>query len=178
MTAPDAIYQVFIEAPIETVWAELVKTDEVLPFFFGSVCKITGELTIGSPIAMQTVNGKYRSVVGEVLEFDPPRRYVHTFKFTNYEDDPCTVAYDLKEVPGGVQFSLTTSNVPSGTKTEKDMAQGGELIVNTLKSVVETGRPAFGTRMLLTMIGLFQPFTPKASRSENWSFEKILGLKN
>lgn len=73
--AEKAIYEVFIEAPIEKVWGELVKTDEVLPFFFGSVCKTTGELTVGVPMAMDTTNGKYRSVVGKVLEFDPPNRY-------------------------------------------------------------------------------------------------------
>ena len=29
------VYKIMIEAPIETVWSLLVKTDEVLPFFFG-----------------------------------------------------------------------------------------------------------------------------------------------
>ncbi len=33
-----AVYRVQIKAPIEKVWSELVKTDEVLPFFFGAVC--------------------------------------------------------------------------------------------------------------------------------------------
>ena len=31
--------EVMIDAPIETVWSELVKTDEMLPFFFGAVCR-------------------------------------------------------------------------------------------------------------------------------------------
>ncbi|MEL7445221.1 MAG: SRPBCC domain-containing protein [Pseudomonadota bacterium] len=175
-TADKAIYRVFIEAPIETVWRELVKTDEVLPFFFGSVCRSTGELTIGAPIAMETTNGKYRSVVGKVIEFDPPRRYSHTFKFTGYDDPPCTVTYELESVNGGTEFSLVTTNVPAGTKTEKGMAQGGKFIVETFKSVVENGRPGFGTRMMLGAMGLAQPFTPKASRSENWSFDKIKGI--
>ncbi len=173
-TAADkAIYKVTIDAPIETVWAQLVKTDEVLPFFFGAVCKTTGELTIGSPIAMQTTSGKYRSVVGKVLEFDPPHRYSHTFKFTGYDDPPCTVTYDLKEVNGAVEFSLITTNVPAGTKTEKGMAQGGKFIVQTFKSVVENGKPSFGGRMMLGIMGLFEPLTPKVSKTDNWSFEKI-----
>jgi len=177
MSDDKAIYKVIINAPIETVWAELVKTDEVLPFFFGSVCKTTGQLEIGAPIAMQTKNGKYRSVVGEVLEFSPPFRYAHTFKFTGYDDAPCTVTYDLKEVEGGVEFSLTTTNVPAGTKTEKGMAQGGKFIVETFKSVVEKGKASFGGRAMLAMMGLFDPFTPKVSRSENWSFDKISNLQ-
>lgn len=171
-----AIYRVVINAPIETVWSELVKTDQVLPFFFGAVCKTSGELKVGAPVAMQTTNGRYRSVVGKVLEFSPPHRYSHTFKFTNYDDPPCTVTYELKEVDEGVEFSLITTNVPAGSKTAKGMAQGGPFIVNTFKSVVENGRPSLGGRLMLGVMGLFQPFTPSACKSENWSFEKILKL--
>jgi len=170
--AEKAVYEIFIEAPIEKVWSELVKTDELLPFFFGSVCKTTGELRVGVPIAMETPNGKYRSVVGTVLEFDPPNRYVHTFKFTGHDDPPCTVAYELESVEGGTRFALVTTNVPAGTKTESGMAQGGKFIVTTLKQLVEQGRPSFGTRLMLGLMGLAQPFTPKVCRSENWTFEK------
>ncbi|MEL6529300.1 MAG: SRPBCC domain-containing protein [Pseudomonadota bacterium] len=171
--ADKAIYKVFIAAPIETVWNELVKTDAVLPFFFGSVCRTPGDLTTGAAMAMETPNGKFRSVVGKVIEFDPPYRYSHTFKFTGYDDPPCTVTYELEAVDGGTNFSLVTTNVPKDTKTENDMARGGTFIVNTLKSVCETGKPSFGTRFLLGLMGLATPLTPKASRSENWSFDRI-----
>ena len=174
--AERAIYKVTINAPIDKVWSELVKTDEVLPFFFGSVCKTTGGLKVGEPMAMETVSGKYRSVVGEVLDFNPPHRYAHTFKFTGYDDPPCTVIYELKEVADGVEFSLITENVPAGTKTEKAMAQGGRFITDTFKSVVETGKPSFGTSIMLSIMGLAEPFSPKGSRSENWTFEKISNL--
>ena len=127
-------------------------------------------------MTMQTANGKYRTVVGKVLEFDPPHRYAHTFKFTAYDDPPCTVTYELKEVEGGVELSLITTNVPAGTRTEKGMSQGGTFIVETLKSVVENGKPSFSGRMMLGVMGLFQPFTPKSCRSENWSFDKISNL--
>ena len=82
----------------------------------------------------------------------------------------------LWPVEGGTEFSLITTNVPAGTKTEKGMAQGGMMIVNTLKSVVETGKPSLGTRFLLGVMGLAQPFTPKVCQSENWSFDKIRNL--
>lgn len=167
-----SVYRVIINAPIEMVWAELVKTDEVLPFFFGAVCKTTGKLEPGTQIAMRTKDEKYTSVVGEVLEFDPPYRYSHTLKFTNLDDPFCTIIYELKEVGGGVEFSLITTNVAKGTKSEKSMAQGGPFIVNTLKSVCENGKPTFSGRMLLMIINLMAPFTPKVCRTENWPFKK------
>lgn len=171
-----AIYRTIINAPIDVVWSHLVKTDTVLPFFFGAVCRTPGRLETGAPMAMQTPNGKYATVVGKVLEFDPPHRYAHSFKFTAYDDPPCTVIYELKEVEGGTEFTLTTLNAAKGSKTEKGMAQGGNFIVKTLKSVAETGGPSFGTSLLLGLMGLMTPFTPKRCRAENWSFDKIAKL--
>ena len=172
--ADKAVYRVVINAPIDKVWAELVKTDEVLPFFFGSVCRTpTGGIEVGGAMAMRTPNDKYTAVVGKVLAFEPPHRYSHTLVFTQYSDTPSVITYDLKEIDGGTEFTLTTSNVPAGSRTEKSMAQGGAMIVNTLKAMVETGKPTFGTRLILGMIGLMQPFTPSQCKSEQWPFERI-----
>ncbi len=170
--AEKAIYTVVINAPIETVWSELVKTNSPLPFFFGSVCETPG-LSPGAPIRMRSPNGKYTSVVGDVLEFEPPYRYAHTFKFTNLDDPPCKVTYVLKETSEGVEFSLITENVPVGTKTESSMKQGGAFITQNLKAFIETGKPTFGGRMILTMISLMTPFSPKSTRSENWPIASV-----
>lgn len=164
------IYRVLINAPIEKVWSELVKTDEVLPFFFGAVCKCE-DLKVGAPFAMRTRNGKFTNVVGEVLEFSPPYRYSHTLKFTSFDDAPCTISYELKETPNGVEFSLITDNAPTGSKTEKSMDQGGNFIVNNLKSVVERGKPTFSGRLILTMIYLTEVFSPRRCRSEHWPLD-------
>lgn len=83
------------------------------------------------------------------------------------------MTYELTAVEGGTKFSLVTTNVPAGTKTESGMAQGGKFIIETFKQVVEQGRPSFGTRLMLSLMGLAQPLTPKKCRSENWTFEQI-----
>ena len=163
------VYRVLIKAPIETVWNTLVKTDDVLPFFFGAVCEVEdGQLAAGKRMRMVTPNRKYASVVGEVTEFSPPHRYAHTFKFTQWDDDYCTVTYDLKETPEGVEFSLITTGVPAGTKTDKSMAQGGPFITQNFKSLVEKGRPAFSGRMVMMLGPLMGMLTPSASKIENW----------
>jgi len=172
-----AVYKVFIEAPIETVWNELVKTDTALPFFFGAVCRTPhGRLDPGEPMAMRSPNDTYTSVVGRVLEFSPPHRYAHTLMFTQFGEAPVTVTYDLREVDGGTEFTLTTTGGVSGSKTAKSMAQGGPLITKTLKQIAETGSPGLAARLMLFMIGAMQPFTPAVCRTENWPFEKIKEL--
>jgi uncharacterized protein YndB with AHSA1/START domain len=161
------VYRVVIKASIQDVWDALTAEGKPLPFFFGSVMHTNG-IKPGNRICMRTPNGKFTGVVGEILEVDPPRRFSHTFRFTNLDDPPCKVTYELREVADGVEFTLTTDDVPAGTKTEKQMAQGGPFIVKTLKSLVETGKPHFGARVLLTIIKLTSPMTPKQCRSENW----------
>lgn len=160
-------FRIHINAPIHDVWAALTRTDTVLPFFFNGVCKTT-QLGKGAPIRMQTKDGKYTSVVGDVVEFDPPYRYAHTFKFTAYDDPPCVVRYELKEVDGGTEFTLINENIPAGTTSAKYMTQGGKFITENLKALVETGRPTTGGSFALFMMGLFAPFTPKRCRSEHW----------
>ena len=161
------VFRVMINAPVDRVWAELTRTEVILPFFFNAKCDCP-ELKTGAPVRMRSKNGKYTSVVGEVLEFDPPRRYRHTFQFTNLDDPPCEVAYDLREVDGQTELTLTNINVPAGTKTEKYMNQGGTFITENLKALIETGKPTLGGRFVLAMIALTTPFTPARCRSENW----------
>src|SRR6185295_8930652 len=53
------VWKVTINAPIETVWNTLVKTDEVLPFFFGAVCDTEGGIKVGKTMRMVSKNRKY-----------------------------------------------------------------------------------------------------------------------
>ncbi len=117
---------------------------------------------------MISEDGKNVFVVGEVLEFEPPYRYVHTFKFTTTDDAPCKVTYTLQEVDGGVEFCLITENVPAGTKTEKSMASGGKWITENFKAYMETGKATFGARMMLGMMSLMSSMAPKVTKAENW----------
>jgi hypothetical protein len=119
-------------------------------------------------VARRPPSGRFTLVVGEVLEFDPPHRYAHTFRFTTYDDPPCRVIYDLKEVAGGTEFTLTIEDMPAGSKTARGMTKGGTSIVETLKAIIERGRPALGTRMMYAMMGVMEGMLPKKARSENW----------
>lgn len=165
-----SVHKIFIAAPIDKVWQQITKRDGLQAQFFNSRLDTPG-LEPGAPIRMRTgKEGKYTSVVGEVLEFDPPYTYSHTFKFTNLDDPYCKVTYKLKEVEGGTEFTLINEDMPAGTKTANYMEQGATFILNTLKGVVENGKPPLKYRLMLVMIGALSFTTPSKCKSENWPF--------
>ena len=167
-----AVFKVMIRGTIDQVWRELTKTDEVQQAMFNSRLHTPG-LAVGSPICMRSPSGRFTNVVGNVVELERPVRYAHTFRFTTYDDPPCTIVYDLREVEGGVEFTLTVLDMPVGTKTAKQMTSGGKMIVNTMKSVIETGRPSFGIRMLYVLFKVMEPMGGARARSERWPFEAV-----
>ncbi len=67
-----------------------------------------------------------------------------------------------------MEFTLTASEIPAGSKSAKYMKQGGEFIVTTLKAAVEKKPLPLKSRMVLWMCAISKPFTPKIARSENW----------
>ena len=165
---PDLVFRIVINAPIERVWRELTKSGEAQGAIFNAWLHTRSALAPGAAMQMRTGSGKHTLVVGEVLEHDPPRRFVHTHRFTQYDDPACQVSYDLEPVAGGVQVTLRVSGVAAGTKTAKDMAGGGTMIVNNLKAICETGRPTLGTRVMYAMFGLLEFVLPARTKSEHW----------
>jgi len=165
------VSQVTINAPVQKVWDTLTKQGEVLPFFFGTVMHTTS-LAPGAPIRMRSPDGKITGVVGDILEFEPPHKYSMTFKFTNFDDAVCKITHELREVDGGTEYTLTSSEIPAGSKTEKQMAQGGNIITNCLKSVCETGKPTGMARFIMLMGKLTPNFVqPQKTHSENWPLD-------
>ena len=164
---PDAVFRIVIQAEIQRVWRELTKTDEAQGAVFNAWLHTTG-LAPGGRLQMRTGTGKHVLVVGEVLEFDPPHRFVHSHRFTQYDDPVCQVAYELKPVAGGVEVTLRVTGMPEGTRTAKSMQQGGKAILKTLKVIAETGRPPFGTRLMYAAFGVLEFVLPKRTRSEHW----------
>lgn len=162
------VNKIAIRGAIDVIWRELTKQGEPQAAIFNAWLHAQ-KLAPGARMQMRTGDGKFVLVVGEVLEFDPPHRFAHTFRFTQYDDPPCTVVYELAPLPDGrVEVSLSVDNVPVGSRTAKDMTSGAVTILNTLKSVVENGRPSFGTRLLYAVMGAMTFVLPKRCRAEAW----------
>ncbi len=166
------MWQVVIDAPIETVWNTLVQTDEVLPFLFGAVCDTEDGLKVGRPMRMLSADGRFVVCYGEVLEFSPPHRFSYAINFAMASDEPPgRSTYELRETPAGVELTLI-SEALEGTQTAK-MAGSGPFIVGNIKAVVETGRPTLGARLMLMMGPLAGLFTPARCRVEHWPLSRV-----
>jgi uncharacterized protein YndB with AHSA1/START domain len=166
-TPQDTVFRIVINAPIDRVWRELTKTDEAQGAMFNAWLHTTG-LKPSGRMQMRTGSGKHVLVVGEVLEVDPPHRFVHSHRFTQHDDPVCQVAYELKPVAAGVEVTLRVSGLPMGTPTAKSMQQGGNMILQSLKAIAETGRPPLGTRLMYVAFSLLEFVLPKRTRSEHW----------
>jgi len=163
----DAIFRIVINADINRVWRELTKTDEAQGAVFNAWMHATA-MKPGGRMQMRTGSGKHVLVVGEILEVDPPHRFVHSHRITQYDDPVCQVAYELKPVAGGVEVTMRVRGMTAGTRTAKSMQQGGDMILKSLKAIAETGRPPLPTRLMYGAFALLEFALPKRTRGEHW----------
>lgn len=166
-TTAKAVFRIVINSSIDAVWRELTKQGEPQAAIFNAWLHAQG-MQVGQKMQMTTKGRSHVMVIGTITAFDPPTRFAHTFKFTQMDDPECEVIYDLKQLPTGVECTLTVDRMPAGTKTAKEMQKGGDRILSLLKSVVETGKVPFGTRLMYAMMDKMLFMLPKSLRSENW----------
>jgi uncharacterized protein YndB with AHSA1/START domain len=166
----EAVFRIFVNADIRRVWRELTKTDEAQGAVFNAWLHTTG-LVPGGRMQMRTGSGRHVIVDGEVVACEPPHRFVHTHRFTQYDDPVCQVAYELKPVGTGVEVTLRVVGLPAGTKTAKSMASGGDMILKNLKAIAETGRPPLATRLMYWLFERMEFVLPASTRAERWPLD-------
>lgn len=162
-----AVFRIVINGSQQAIFEELTNTERPLPAIFNARMRTTG-LKPGGRLQMRTGTDGHVMVLGEILEVDPPHRFVHTHRFAQHDDPFCRVTYELKPVSGGIEVTLTVDDLPLGTKTEKEMQKGGMFILNNLKSVVETGTVPFGVRVMYRMFDVMEFVLPGKTKTEHW----------
>jgi len=76
MSKPEFIYVTYIETTPEKLWEALTSSEFSRQYWFGT--ELRTDWTIGSPFAL-VMNGTPTDV-GEILEFERPRRLSYTFR--------------------------------------------------------------------------------------------------
>lgn len=166
-----AIFRVVINGSEQAIFDDLTSVDRPLGAIFNS-CMATTGLRRGGRIQMRTVSGRHTIVDGEILEYDPPHRFVHTHRFTQFDDPASIVTYELKPVAGGIEVTLTVDDLPRATRTAAEMAKGGDFMLKNLKAIIETGRPTFGARMMYVMFDAMEFVLPARTKSELWPIDR------
>ena len=161
------VSKILIRGSIDAIWRELTKNNEPQAAVFNAWLHAQA-LVPGAKLQMRTGDGKNVLVIGTVLDFNPPHRFAHTFRFTQYDDPECTVIYELKPVSDGVEVSLIVENLPVGTRTAKEMQSGSTMILNTLKAVVETGKPSLSIRVMYWLFSKMGFMLPARTKAEHW----------
>ena len=99
---------IFLKAPPSHVWRFLTEKDKLAIWFHAG----EADLEKGGDYAMLTNSlGREgtRMVTGKVLEFDPPKKLVHTFTHKGLDNVETTCTWDLVEAEGCTILTLTHS---------------------------------------------------------------------
>ena len=135
-------YEIHIGAPVAKVWKGLVDGDFTKEYVYGT--RFESNLKKGADYAYLG-DGGFRVVDGEILDVEDEKRLVMSWK-AHYDEAA------ERDAPSRVAFELSTSG-PSMTKLRlvHDIAEdsasyagtveGWPLMLSSLKSLLETGRP-------------------------------------
>jgi uncharacterized protein YndB with AHSA1/START domain len=141
------VYSVFIRATPEEVWDAITKPEFTAQYFYNSVIDSTWEP--GSTYAGFAADRSQQYVDGEVLEAEPPRRLVTTWRALY---DPETAAEPFSRVtweieptePGVAKLTVVHDELEASPKTAENVASGWSYVLSGLKTLLETGKPLSG----------------------------------
>jgi uncharacterized protein YndB with AHSA1/START domain len=140
-TTATQVYQVFIKASPESIWAAITSPEVSVKYFHGARIENTPDRHIS--------HGPDGSVWGDgpVFEFDPPRRLSHEWRSLYSEElgaeEPSRVTWEIEPQEGGYcKLTLTHDRLEGAPKTAASVSGSGWMFVlSGLKTLLETGAP-------------------------------------
>lgn len=137
------VYQIFIKAEAQAIWDAITKPEFSERYFYGSRVETTAKT--GSPFLYHSPDGSTLWGDETVLESDPPRRLVVTWRSLydpNLADEPASrVTWEIEPQDGGYSLLIVTHDeLGAAPKTAANVSGAGwMLVLSGLKTVVETG---------------------------------------
>ncbi|MFT6670662.1 MAG: hypothetical protein ACJAVZ_002132 [Afipia broomeae] len=141
MRKPEFVYVTFIKTTPEKLWHALTNTAFTESYWFG--CSLHSDWKVGSRMHMD----RFGKVVNEgfVLESDPPRRlsysWLSVFDAEMIKERPSRVTFVLEPSNGAVKLTVTHEDFADDSKTLPSISEGWPLVLCSLKSILETGKP-------------------------------------
>jgi uncharacterized protein YndB with AHSA1/START domain/DNA-binding transcriptional ArsR family regulator len=146
--APKQVYQIYIRATPEQIWNAITRPEFTAQYFYGSRVETNGRT--GTPIRHYAPDGIHLWGDDVILESDPPRRLVHTWR-SLYDPElaaepPSRVTWEIDPQPGGsTKLTVVHDELDHAPKTAAHVDGGWMFILSSLKTLLETGT-ALGDR--------------------------------
>lgn len=143
-TPPSYVHAVHIQAPAEKVWQALVDPDFTARYYYGFQFA-ADPVESGAGYRYRHPDGSV-AIVGDVLEAEPGKRLVTTFSAlwdpAFEQDRPSRVTYELEALgPSLTKLTLVHDDFDGETATYTAVSGGWGLILDGLKTLLETGEP-------------------------------------
>lgn len=142
MGKPEFVYVTYIATTPERLWTALTRGEFTKKYWYGR--RIESDWTVGSPVRFFDGDSDVLTDSGEVLESDPPRRLVYTFR-VEFDAEArkqgySRVSFSLEPHEGMVKLTLVHDELP-GEQAAKDFREGWAPILSSLKTMLESGKP-------------------------------------
>ena len=143
----DLHYEIYIAGTPQQVWDALTKPEGVKQLYYGSV--IESDFQVGSAM---TYVGPGRDgertvhVYGKILEFEPGKIFTHSCKVGDaYGDEhrqyETRVTYRMEPIGKTTKLTVTQDQWQKENPSYEGSKSGWWMILSSLKSLVETGKP-------------------------------------
>jgi len=136
------VYVTYIRTTPEKLWQALTDPEFTRRFWLG--CWQESEWKAGTPWRIMLPDGRVGDS-GEILEIDPPHRLVvswrNEFKPELREEGYSRGTYELEKKGGSVKLTIIHEMDRPGSKFIEAVSGGWPMILSSLKSLLETGKP-------------------------------------
>lgn len=132
------VYEIYVRTTPERLWQALTDPAVTERYYYGT--RVISDWQRGSSLTYLNPDGS-TSIEGEVVEFDPPRRLVHTFHFPSHDEKPSRVTFEITPMGETCKLSLIHDEFEGETETYKGVAMGWNPVLSGLKTLLETGEP-------------------------------------
>jgi uncharacterized protein YndB with AHSA1/START domain len=136
-------YDIYVRALAKKVWQGIVDGDMTRQYVYGT--RLETKLEKGAPYAY-VGDGGFKAVDGEILDVAPEKKLVMSWN-ARWDDavsnDPASrVTYELSEVgPNTTKLRVIHDRFEGRTATFAGSTEAWPLMLSSLKSILETGRP-------------------------------------
>jgi uncharacterized protein YndB with AHSA1/START domain/DNA-binding transcriptional ArsR family regulator len=144
MEAPTHIYEVYIRTTPDRLWQAITSPEYTRRYFYGGRYETSWRPGAAYTTSLEDGTTPFE---GTVVEADPPRRLVYTFRYVGdpetRAEQPSRVTWEITPLAGELcKLSLVHDGFAAGElATYRKVGGGWPFILSNLKTLLETGAP-------------------------------------